>query len=56
MSPNDSKMQNHYDTQMKDWKNCLVSIARKLSRQLEAAQVSARVLESARPIGNSNGL
>ena len=35
MSPNDSKTQNLYDTQMKDWKNCLVSIVRKLSRQLD---------------------
>ena len=35
MSPNDSKTQHLYDTQMKDWKNCLVSIARKLSRQLD---------------------
>ncbi len=35
MSPNDSKTRSLYDTQMKEWKNCLVSIARKLSRQLD---------------------
>jgi putative GTP pyrophosphokinase len=35
MPPNGSKTQDLYDAQMKDWKNCLVSIARKLSRQLD---------------------
>jgi putative GTP pyrophosphokinase len=35
MSRNDSKTQDLYDAQMKDWKNCLVSIARKLSRHLD---------------------
>jgi putative GTP pyrophosphokinase len=35
MTRNDSKTQDIYDAQMKDWKNCLVSIARKLSRHLD---------------------
>ncbi len=35
MSPNDSKTRDLYDVQMKDWKNGLASIARKLSRHLD---------------------
>jgi putative GTP pyrophosphokinase len=35
MSPNDSKTEDLYYAQRKDWKNCLVSTARKLSRQLD---------------------